>query len=257
MITKTRIPFGTLALSLVALLAASGCAKQTQPGVKKVPANQEFSGFLKDYSNLKPNPKLEGKVLTYAKADAQKNLHKYIAIVVDPVEVYLASDADDTKIPEKSRAAAANYMWATLVNAVADTFPVVDTPGPLVLRLRTAIIGVDAGSEVAAADKPAIAEDAVDRGANISKVGIEIELLDSETGEQIAAMVDREPLGDGAEIAAGNISRSEKSAAARAAFDEWASRVKEALDAAHELSKEDVDRVLQSYQPYGSAPATK
>jgi hypothetical protein len=241
---------------LLALLTAA-CTKPTAPGVKKMPANQEYSGFLKDYSKLAPNPELEGNVKTFVSTDAQKNLHKYVAVIVDPVEVYLASDADDTKIPEKTRAAAANYFRAALTKSVADAFAPVDQPGPLVLRLRAAIIGVDAGGAVAAADKPEDANEAVDNAANIGKVGVEMELVDSVTGEQIAATVDREPLGDGAEIAAGNISRHEKSMAARQAFDEWASRIRIFLNRAHELKGEDIKRADESYQPYGEAPAAK
>lgn len=87
--------------------------------------------------------------------------------------------------------------------------------------------------------------------------GVEMELVDSFTGEQIAATVDREPLGDGAEIAAGNISRHEKRLAARHAFDEWASRIRIFLNRAHELKGEDIKRADESYQPYGEAPTAK
>jgi hypothetical protein len=247
-----------LSLCFIVLLAllTVACTKPATPGVKKMPANQEYSGFLKDYSKLAPNPGLEGAVKTYVNTDARKNLHKYVAVIIDPVEVYLASDADDSKIPEKTRAAAANYFRAALIHAVSDAFPAVDQPGPLVLRLRTAIIGVDVGGTVAAADKPTDASEAIDTAANIGKVGVEAELVDSVTGEVIAAAVDREPLGDGAEIAAGNISRHEKSLAARQAFDEWASRFRTFLNRAHELRGEDIKRADESYQPYGPAPAT-
>jgi hypothetical protein len=74
--------------------------------------------------------------------------------------------------------------------------------------------------------------------------------VDSETGEQIAAMVDRENLGTGAEIGAVHFSRDEKYAAAREAFDGWAHRVREFLDSAHELSAEDAKRVDAEYHPY-------
>jgi hypothetical protein len=84
---------------------------------------------------------------------------------------------------------------------------------------------VDVAGEIPAADKSANPDDTLDRGVNIGKVGVEMELVDSETGEQIAAMVDRENLGAGAEIGALNFSRQEKWAAAREAFDGWAHRV--------------------------------
>lgn len=220
-------------------------------------ANQKYAGFLKDYSKLAPNPNLEGAVETFVNRDAQKNLHKYVAVIIEPVDVYLASDADDGKIPEKTRTAAANYFRAALTQALSDAFPVVDEPGPLVLRLRAAIIGIDVGGAVTTTDKPENSADVVDTTAHIGKVGIEMELLDSVTGEQIAAAVDREPLGEGAEIASGNISRHEKSAAARHAFDEWAARVRTFLNGAHELQGQDAERAAQSYQPYGAAPAGK
>src|SRR4051794_13969115 len=219
--------------------------------LRKVPAGQEFSGFLKDYSNLKPNPTLDRKALTFVKTDARKNLHKYIAVIVEPVQVYLASDADESKLPDKARGVGARYFHKALVDAVSSAFPVTDEPGPLVLRLRSALIGVDVGGEVQAVDKSADVGGALDRTVNIGKVGVEMELLDSDTGEQIAAMVDREPLGAGAEFGSVHFSNQEKWAAAREAFDGWAHRVRTFLDGAHELSAEDAKRADESYQPYG------
>jgi hypothetical protein len=220
-----------------------------------MPAGKEFSGFLKDYSNLKPNPNLDGSALTFARADEQKNLHRYIAVIVDPVQVYLASDADESKLPAKARGVGARYFQKALAGAVSSAFPVVVEPGPLVLRLRSAIIGVDVGGEIPAADKPSDPDDAIDRAINIGKVGVEMELVDSETGEQIAAMVDRENLGAGAEIGAVHFSRQEKWRAAEDAFDGWARRVRNFLDAAHEVPAKDAKRADLSYRPYGGEVA--
>ena len=262
----TRIQSVPLCFVSCVVLFSTGCSRQSQEVstnqptttatveesvvLKKMPAGKEFSGFLKDYSNLKPNPNLDGNALTFVNADEQKNLHKYIAMIVDPVQVYLASDADESKLPEKSRGVGARYFHNALVSAVSSAFPLVDQPGALVLRLRSAIIGVDIGNEVSAADKAAAPEDALDRGINIGKVGVEMELVDSESGEQIAAMVDRENLGAGAEIGPVPFSRQEKYAAAREAFDGWAHRVRGFLDSAHELSGADAKRADKSYQPY-------
>jgi hypothetical protein len=256
-----------VALSLV---VAAGCSRpgtqtastaSSQPAstetaeppieLKKMPAGKEFSGFLKDYSNLKPNPNLDGTALTFVSNDAQKNLHRYIAMIVDPVQVYLASDVDESKLPDKARGVGARYFQKALEGAVSSAFPIVSQPGPLVLRLRAAIVGVDVGGEVPAADKAADGDNALDRTVNIGKVGVEMELVDSQTGEQIAAMVDRETLGSGAEIGAANFSRNEKWAAAREAFDGWGKRVRDFLDSSDELSPEDAKRADQSYRPYG------
>jgi Protein of unknown function (DUF3313) len=245
------------------LLLSIGAAEAAGPGsngqstneqsveLRKIPAGQEFSGFLKDYSHLKPNRNVDSNALTFAKSDARKNLHKYIAVIVEPVQVYLASNADESKLPDKARGVGARYFHKALVDAVSSAFPVTEEPGPLVLRLRSALIGVEVGAAVSAADKASDPDGALDRTVNIGKVAVEMELVDSETGEQIAAMVDREPLGAGAEIGSVQFSKQEKWAAARQAFDGWAYRVRTFLDSAHELSSEDAKRADESYQPYG------
>lgn len=243
---------------VVGILLVTGCSSQksteTTATVRKIAAGQQFSGFLKDYANLKPSPVLEGKALTYVSTDANKNLHKYIAVIVDPVEVYLATDANDAKLPEKSRVAAADYFHNALTKAVSSAYPIAMEKGPLVLRLRAALIGVDVGGAVAAADKPAEAGEALENAVNIGKVTTEMELVDSETGERIAAMVDQETLGEGAEIGSLSFSKQERWAAAREAFDEWAHRVRYFLDASNELSPEDAKRALESYRPYSAQP---
>jgi hypothetical protein len=250
-------------LAAAGCLVMFGCTQQqappkeqskesADPPVKKIPAGQEYSGFLKDYSNLKANPNLDGDARTYVSADARKNLRSYFAIIVDPITVYVATDADEAKVNEESRKTLTSYFQHALTQAVSDAFPPVDEPGPLTLRLRAALVGVDVGGNVASSDMPSDAKP-LERTLNIGKVGVEMELVDSVTGERIAAMVDRSNLGAGAEVGAVNFSKVEKFAAAREAFDEWASRVRSFLDSAHELKGEDADRADKSYKPYGGS----
>ena len=246
------LPAWLCVMFTVAITVGCSPAAETKPGVKKIPAGQQFSGFLKDYAALKPNPNLDGEALTYAAADAKQNLRSYFAIIVDPVEVYVSTDTDASKVSEDGRGALTNYFQHALIQAVSDAFPVVNEPSPLTLRLRTAIVGVDVGGQVAAADVPADAKP-LQNALNIGKVGVEMELVDSKTGQRIAAMVDRSNLGGGAEIGAANFSRDQKFAAAREAFDEWASRVRIFLDSEHELKGEDMQKADKAYQPYGSA----
>jgi len=243
---------------MLVMIMTPGCSSpasitDTKPAVKKIAAGAEFSGFLKDYASLKPNPNLEGNVLTFAATDAKKNLRGYFAITVDPVEVYIATDADEKQVSDDARIALTNYFQHALIRAVSDAFPVIDRPGPLTLRLRTALVGVDVGRQIAGASNPQSQE----RPLNIEKVGVEMELVDSETGERIAAMVDRASLGAGAEVGAADFSRAEKFAAAKEAFDEWASRVRTFLDSAHELKGEDAERADKAYHPYGSEESSQ
>jgi len=224
-----------------------------QTEVRKMPSGQEFSGFLSTYANLKPNPEFENTV-SYVSQDPVKNIHKYVAIIVDAPVVYLSTDADVKALPDRGRTALAEYFQHAISEAVEDAFPIVQANGPLVLRLRSAIIGVDVGPPILVDQKD---EKSLDRAINIGKVGIEIELVDSEGGQQVAAAVDRQNLGEGATVGSVNFSREERFRAATQAFDGWAKRLRDFLDSAHELSKDDVARVEGTNFPYVSGPAPK
>jgi len=82
-------------------------------------------------------------------------------------------------------------------------------------------------------------------------------MVDSVTGEQIAAAIDRQNLGEGAVVGSEDFSREEQFAAAREAFDGWAARLRDFLDSAEELPKADADRADASYRPYGEPPTAK
>lgn len=237
---------------LAAGLVTANCGsrepeKSGNAGVKVMPAGKEFSGFLTDYANLKPNPNVDG-ALTYVRQDPVKNIREYVAIIVDPVQVYVATNADPKAIPERGRGAITEYFQGAMERAVEDAFPIVREPGPLVLRLRSALIGVDVSGGNVNVEK---GSPMLERAVDIGKVGVELELVDSETGEQIAAAVDRENLGQGAVIGSANFSRDEKFRAATQAFDGWASKLRAFLDAAHEPPAADVARIDGDYRPYG------
>jgi len=235
-----------LGCSVSMLLLLAGCSQQKPQGVelKKMPAGAQFAGFLSDYKSLKPSPNFEN-TLTFVKQDDAKNIHKYFAMIVEPVEIYVATNADVSKIPDQGRTALAAYFQNAITRAISDAFPVVQEPGPLVLRLRTALVGVDVGGETGGKG-----EDALPNALDIGKVGVEMEMVDSVTGEQIAAAVDRQNLGAGAVVGSANFTREEKFDAAREAFDGWAKRLRDFLDSAQELSQADAQRADEDYEPY-------
>jgi hypothetical protein len=238
----------------VPLLLVS-CEKTPEPvGMKKLAPGAENAGFLSSYADLKPNPEFEN-TLSFVKQDETKNIHKYLAVIVEPVQVYLSTNADTSKMPDRGRTALAAYFQHAITQAVNDAFPVVTEPGPLVLRLRSAIIGVDVGAEIPADQKGGA--DAIERLVDISKVGVEMELVDSVTGAQIAAVIDHQTLGSGATVGSETFSRDEKFAAAKEAFDGWAKRLRDFLDSAEEPTAADAQRVDESYIPYGHAPKRK
>jgi hypothetical protein len=227
---------------LLVLGIAVGCSRQPKvEGLKRLDPNAQNAGFLSSYAKLAPNPRFEN-ALTYVNNDPMKNIHRYYAVIVEPVQLYVSTNADVSKIQDRGRTALAGYFQNAITRAVEDAFPVTTEPGPLVLRLRTALIGVDVGAG---------------NRIDIGKVGVESELVDSVTGEQIAAAIDKQNLGVGATVGSEKFIRDEKTAVAMDAFDGWASRLRAFLDSAHELSKEDAERADASYRPYGEPVATK
>jgi len=244
--TRNSDSLKSVCLGLVAILLlvlAFGCAKEAEKagGVKKLQAGKANSGLLSDYSNLKPAPRIEGgKALSYKKPDAGSDIRNYVAMMVEPTEIYLAADADEAKVPEKARLALALYLQRGLSKAVVDAFPSVSEKGPLVLKLRAAITGVAPGG----------AGGEFGNGVNIGKANIEIELVDSVTNQQIAALVAPLTEGDNPEVFSTNIGGDEKSELARTALDGWASVVREFLDAAVELEPGDIQKRDLSFNPY-------
>ena len=232
-------------------IATSACSTAPKSGVKRIPEGQQNSGFLKDYTNLKANPKLDSDALTYVSADATRDLRRYVAVIVDPVEVYVSTKADESMIPDRARETVSIYFRHALESAVGSAYPVVASPGPLVLRMRAAIVGIDTGGEVAPAEDPALTSKNLPRAIVLEKVGVEMEVVDSVTGERVAAMVDRMNIGVGAEVGSENFSRMARFNQATQALDQWALRVRWFLDAEHELSAEDAARADSSYRPYG------
>jgi hypothetical protein len=213
---------GMLRLAAVLMTLFSCSRPASQQSVRRMPAGQEFSGYLSTYANLKANPEFDSTV-SYVSQDPVKNIHKYVAVIA-------------------------------ITDAVEDAFPIVQTSGPLVLRLRSAIVGVDVGQAVPADQKD---EKSLERPINIGKVGVEMEFVDSEQGQQIAAAVDRQSLGEGVMVGSANFSHEEKFRAATQAFDGWAKRLREFLDAAHQLSPDDVARAEKTNFPYAPQPTPK
>jgi len=238
-------------LAAAILVSAGACSRETKPttGVSVMPAGKQFSGFLRDYARLKPNTNFEN-TLSYVSEDPVKNIHKYVAVMVEPVAIYVATDDASRAMPDRGRTALANYFRQSIAWAVTDAFPVVQEPGPLVLRLRSALIGVDVGDAIPQDQKGAGGE-TLERTVNIGKVGGEMELGDSVTGEQIAAVVDRQNLGEPAVIGSANFSRDERFEQATRACRVWALRLREFMDSVEELSEGDVARIEENQKPYG------
>ena len=152
------------------------------------------SGFLDDYSSLKPDPDQKGAKI-YFKPDV--NLGMYDKIVFDPIEIFYAEDTEYKGISPDELKLLADAFRDLMVKELEPKYPVIQTPGKGVLRARLAITNVKMkkkkrgllGYMPIGAALTAVKDIA---GLRVTLTGsmIEAELIDSETNETIGLLVD-------------------------------------------------------------------
>ena len=123
---------------LTGLLALSGCAsKVTEP--------EKYSGFLKNYSDLKETKSASGQtVLRWV--DPSYNESKYDNIVYNPV-TYYPVPKPTTQVGQQVLDQLLTYTNTQLKSAISKRKPLVTTPGPRSLIFRGAITGVATSKE--------------------------------------------------------------------------------------------------------------
>jgi len=128
---KTSI--GTVLVAIV--LAGCQSSQTTQPGAVGT-AQAQRSGFLGDYSQLKPAPDRDGVELYI---DRSVDYTRYTKLLLDPIQV-LATPApgQPPPAPEAIARMSAEFQQS-LQRALAPSYQVVTAPGPDVLRVRLAI----------------------------------------------------------------------------------------------------------------------
>ena len=195
-------------LLLIVVFLLGGCAAGSMDEF-------EPSGFLVDYSQLTPGG--EGRAaLTYV--DPEVDFKNYDSLMFDRVSVWLSAEAENREIDPAVLKEMSDYFLNALVDAVKDGYSVVDQPGPNVLRVRAAITDVEPSDPVA----KAVSVDNIGTGG----AEAEFELLDSMSSERLAAAVDSRR---GGTSASRDVWEDTKYA-----FDQWARRFRERLDAARQ-----------------------
>lgn len=208
-------------MPLVAVLLLAGCSAS---GMKSV----ERTGFLTNYEQLTPGGD-DRAALVYLKPGV--DYKAYNKLMFQRIVVLLSDSAENRAIDPALMKELTDYYQDALFNAVRDGYQIVDQPGPGVLRVRVAITEmkpsnpttntlstiVPVGMIVAGATKAASGDN-----LGTGEAGTEIELLDSLTGERLAAAMDRRQGGKG--VFRGKWEDTKE------AFDFWARRFRQRLD---------------------------
>lgn len=198
-----------IALVLALCLPFAGCATTGAPPP---------SGFLSGYEDMTVDPN-DPSLLWWEREGFDWT--RYRGVILEPVVVDLHGDSsrDGVSAEELEKLTAA--FRAAVVKELGDGYRVTDTPAPDVLRVRCAITDVIPVRPALNAVTSLVAV----VNADIGGAAIEVEFLDSVTGERLAAGADRK-LGRRVDGVAGLM----KYGQARRAFRNWANDLRFALE---------------------------
>lgn len=119
---------------------SSSAASAGTPAIK-IATNPQQPGFLSQdiYAKLEEVPDREG---TLAYIDKSVDYRSFKKILFEPTQVYLIPNPDYKGLPRDELARMTNDFQNAFVAALAPDYVIVTTPGPDVLRVRSAITGV-------------------------------------------------------------------------------------------------------------------
>ena len=157
------------------------------------------SGFLKDYSQLQPGKSGEAKLIYI---DVTANWAKYTKIYIEPIELWKSDDPYSKlgRLDKEDQQMLINYLHTALSNSLSKDFQIVDQAGPDVLVIHAAITEAKASrpvSDLVSSLVPiGMAVSYTKRiifgtGLGVGECQVEAEILDGQTGQRLAAAVDR------------------------------------------------------------------
>lgn len=159
----------------------------------------QAKGFLSDYSNIRPEGG-ESKAFVYHNLEIDRT--RYKKVMIDPIRILMKRHTwprQDSPVFDEL----ATYFRQAILNAIGDALPVVDTPGPDVLRLRIAVTDLepnDPGISMLTLIVPFLWLGEASAGIAQGDAGstpfagqavVEMEALDSQSNVQVAAYIER------------------------------------------------------------------
>ena len=177
-------------LSAVMIMALAACSVTEQAK----PDTVQQTGFLKDYSQLQPGAK-DQALLVYFNPNARWN--RYTKVMIEPVTFW--GDAS-SNVSVEDQQKLCSYYYNKLNEDVSQKFQIVDRAGPGVMTLRVALTDPTAATPVMRSISVVIPQArllnsvsnlATGSYAFVGSAQSEGEVLDSLTGERLAAAVDK------------------------------------------------------------------
>lgn len=174
---------------LLLLLAACTARRAVQPPL-------DHSGFLDDYSILRPGGSGE---LALVYRNPKADWTRYRAVLLEPVTLWRSGRESLTPVPEDDLRRLVSTFEDALRRQLGEGFPLVDGPGPGVMRIRLAIteargsdrvLDVMRGRRTSMGAPPAGPVDP-ELKRFLGSAAIEGDIRDAQTGELLAAGVDR------------------------------------------------------------------
>ncbi|UCD32728.1 MAG: DUF3313 domain-containing protein [Desulfobacterales bacterium] len=178
------------------------------------------TGFLKDYSKLQPHPEIEGR---HRYINPNIDASKYNKFIVDPVAINLSKEGKEKDIDPEDMEKLARYFRKQIAVELKKDYQIVNKTGPDVMRIRTSISEIDKTNPLLN-----IHPGTKLTGVGLGGAGAEMELVDSVTGERIAAAIDNQK-GSRLDITGGLTWYGN----AESVMDNWAEDLKKWVDAVH------------------------
>jgi len=214
----------TYLLALAVGLSAAGCS-----------STPSHSGFLGDYSGLTHQSDSQVRQI-YRKSGG--DLSQYNKVIIEPVVFFFNPKSGYQGVRATDLQYLANYFEKAMINALSNRYPIVQQPGPGVLKVRAAITDLVMtnprliqDSTTAGFADPAVPGQTIDNPdvhIHIGGASMEAEMVDSQSGERLVAAVDWR----GPDITSRDSMGSWDDA--KKAFDFWAGLLRQGLDEAHQ-----------------------
>jgi hypothetical protein len=185
-----------LLMGMMGVAALTACAHSEQAGGY---GKAEPSGFLKDYSKLHAAADDTEATLMYFIPDKAK-FKSYTKVWLEPVQVWRGEKSSAKDLDPEDTNHVSQYLWSSVDTELRKDYSMTRAAGPGVMRVRIAV--TEAGKGIPVLDNLTAAYPTtllMSKGKKallgtetlVGKASIEVEVTDSQTGELLAAAVDR------------------------------------------------------------------